>query len=202
MSNVDVNAFLEGLKGILGASAAQQEGARGVINNPVVELPVGCTGKRGGFFIADSVDSLYSWEDPVIAMDGGTYDGIKVKYCGQDPIKRSDKSFSTRKGWMARFEISKVNGRNPVNQVVNIFMKEEFAYRPYLNPQKWSIETDVVTFTSPDDQEPDRLMRIQMVSFDDELISDDIKRKCASIFERLKGLYDTATTSSGIVIKA
>ena len=180
------------LQMLMAPQAAGQGQAAQPFQQPqtVVNLPYGCTGQRhDGVYLAKSVNDLYSWEDHVQAEDGGTYKGVKVFYVGQDETKKSSKSFSTRQGYMARFEISVAGGRNPMNEVVNIFMKDKTAYRPYLDPAKWNVLHEVVEFRSEDEKEPDRKFKINLVEFDGELISDDTQRRCKHLQSRVGGLY-------------
>jgi hypothetical protein len=154
-----------------------------------VGLPIGCYGRdHHGVFLAESVDALTSWTETVLAKNGGTHDGLKVKFIELKQLKKNDKSYSERKGYMARFEICKPRGRNPINEVINIFMKDETSHVPYLDPRLWDNRTEEVVFRNIDDDTKNKF-RINIITFDDEIISDDIHRKCANILDRLKGLY-------------
>ena len=154
-------------------------------------LPFGCTGKLpNGYYVAKDVNDLSTWDDNVICENGGTCEGVKVMFMGIKATKRSEKSFSSRDGWMARFEICKAGGRNPMNEVVNIFVKQEKDYKPYLNPANWSVKQAIVVFKSEETTEPDRTFRYNMIYFMDELISDSILRKSQHIGKRLGGMYE------------
>lgn len=175
-------------------NAGQQGGIGNVANQQQFvaqqALPVGCIAMRhDGVFIAESVKDLYTWENHVEAKDGGTYKGVMVHYIGTEATKKSEKSFSRREIWMARFEIARAGGRNPMNEVINIFMKDELAYRPYLNPKLWSASFEEVEFRSEDEAEPPRKFRVNLIRFDGELISDDTIRKCKHIASQIKGMY-------------
>ena len=190
-------ALLQGLANLLGMGTASPaaDGAKPAFNlntqSARSDLPMGCVGiKANGVYLAESVNDLYSWDEHVEAKDGGTYKGLKVRFIEVKEQKRSEKSFSRRDGFMARFEISRAGGKNPLNEVINIFLKEDLAYRPYLDPAKWAAKNEIVEFRSEDDKEPDRKMRLNMIYFNNELISDDLMRKVDHIQKRLGGLYE------------
>ena len=188
MQNVDVNALLQGLQTLLagGAQPGVNNGAQ-VANQTTEVFPPGVTGKIGGVYQAESVNDLYEWENHVQAKDGGTYRGLKVRFVSVEETKSTTK----RKNYLARFEVCKVDGRNPMNEVVNIFCKDDQTlYRPYLNAAKWGHRKQEVVFKSEDPGEPERIMRMNMLTFDGELISDDAKRKCKYVLTQLGGLYD------------
>ena len=159
------------------------------IQQPAIGLPIGCYGRdHRGVFLAETVNALASWTETVLAKDGGTHEGLKVKFIETKATKKSDKSFSSRKGYMARFEICKPRGRNPINEVINIFMKDEFSHIPYLDPREWDNNMEEITFRNIDDDTVAKF-RINIITFNGEIISDDIHRKCVNILDRLKGLY-------------
>lgn len=156
---------------------------------PAIGLPIGVYGRdHNGVFLAETVNALTSWNETVLAKDGGTHDGLKVHYCKMDKMKKNDKSFSQRTGYMARFEICRPRGRNPINEVVNVFMKDEFSHIPYLDPREWDSKIEEVRFRNLDDDTVSTF-RINIVTFNGEIISDDIHRKCVNILDRLKGLF-------------
>ena len=161
-------------------------------NQPVaatIGMPIGVYGvDHKGVFLAKSVNDLTSWNETVLAADGGTHEGLKVHYCKMDAMKKNDKSFSTRKSYMARFEICRPRGRNPINEVINVFMKDEHSHIPYLDPREWDSRMEEVRFRNLDDDAVSTF-RINIVTFNGEVISDDIHRKCVNILDRLKGLF-------------
>lgn len=154
-----------------------------------VGLPIGVYGRdHKGIFLAKSVNDLTSWDETVLAEDGGTHEGLKVFFCNMKELKKNEKSFSRRKSYMARFEIMRARGRNPLNEVINVFMKDEHSHIPYLNPREWDNRLEEVTFRNIDDDTVQRF-RINTVTFGGEIISDSIHQKCINILSRLKGLY-------------
>lgn len=157
---------------------------------PAVRLPYGCTECIGDkIYFAKSVDDLTSWDNHVECGDGGTFEGLKVKFLSVKKINKSDKQFSTRDGYMARFEISRAGGKNPMNEVINIFVKQENDYKPYLNPAKWAVKVETIEFRSEEPDEEPRKFRLNMVHFMGELISDDVMRKARHIRKRVTGMY-------------
>jgi len=173
-------------------AGAQQQAQPIQVTQPKAYLPNGCIGIiADGHYFAKSANDLTSWEHHVDCEDGGTYNGVKILFLGPvKPVKKSDKSFSLRDGFMARFEISKAGGRNPMNEVVNIFVKNENDYKPYLNPAKWNVKQVIAVFKSEEADEPERKYRLNMIHFQDELISDSEERKCTHLQKRLGGMYE------------
>ena len=182
-------ALLAGLANLLGINPNQQIAPQMQQSNQNLGLPIGVYGRdHKGVFLAKSVNDLTTWDETVLAEDGGTHDGLKVFFCNMKELKKNEKSFSTRKSYMARFEIMRPRGRNPINEVINVFMKDEHSHIPYLNPRAWDSRTEEVVFRNIDDDTKQRF-RINIVTFDGELISDSIHAKCVNILNRLKGLY-------------
>jgi hypothetical protein len=176
-----------------GGSATPSQQVAQQIMQPAFQLPYGVDERRetpkGVIFVGKDVNDLVSWDDHVQCDNGGTYDGIKVLFIGCKKTNRSDKSFSSRDGWICRFEICKPGGRNPMNEVVNIFVKHENDYKPYLDPARWSAKKVAIEFKSEEPGEKPREMRVNMIYFDNELISDQVERKAKHILERLDGMY-------------
>ena len=197
MTQADVLAVTQAVIAAMGGMVPAANQPQNVVTNapqPVyatqTAFPIGVTGvDHRGIMKANSVNDLLSWEDHVQAADGGTHKGMKIMFISCDPTKKSDKSWSKREQYMARFEISRAGGRNPMCEVINIFMKDTRAYVPYLDPTKWSARNEEILFTSEDEDEPTRRAKLNMISFNGELISDDVHRKCTNMLSRLKGSY-------------
>jgi len=182
-----LTAVLSGYSAQPGATNAQTFNAQ----PQSAYLPIGCTHVLpDGRYIGKDVNELVTWDNHVECENGGTYMGIKVMYLGLKPIKHSEKSFSSRDGQMARFEICKAGGRNPMNEVINVFIKHEGDYKPYLNPKNWAVKSEVIVFKSEEPAEEDRIFRPKMIYFMDELISDSLERKAAHIAKRVGGMYE------------
>jgi hypothetical protein len=169
-------------------------------------IPFGCTrlvktlSDGTSVYESDSVDNLISWDDHVYAKDGGTFKGLKIKFIGVKPTNKSDKSLSSRGAWCARFEVSKAGGRNPLNEVVNIFVKAEKDYLPYMQPEKWSHKRVAFDFRSVEADEVDRKARLNFIYFDRELISDSETRKLKYQLDRLGGMYECYAEGSNEII--
>lgn len=185
-------ALLAGLANLLGINPTQPlQNAAHAQQQSTVGLPIGVYGRdHNGVFLANSVNELVSWDETVLAKDGGTNDGIKIFFCNMKEMKKNEKQYSDRQSFMARFEVMCPRGKNPVNEVVNIFMKDKYSHIPYLDPRKWSIDEVVVNFRDIDDEEKKpRPFRLVVVSFDGAPISDDIHSKCRNLLKRLKGIW-------------
>lgn len=201
--NEKESELVTALKSLLfpGGAPAQVSTQQVIMNQPKVRLPYGCTEMiADGIYAAKNVNDLNSWENHVECEDGGTYKGIKILYIRTEPIKRSEKSYSLRDGFMARFEISRAGGRNPMNEVINVFVKRENDYKPYLDPAKWSVKQEIAVFESEEAEEQPRKFRLNMIYFMNELISDSVERKCSHIAKRLKGMYTCTVSGEEIEI--
>lgn len=183
-------AILAGLANLLGINPNQPlQNAAPQQQQHSVGLPIGVYGRdHNGVFLANSVNELVSWDETVLAKDGGTNDGIKIFFCNMKEMKKSEKQFSDRQSYMARFEVMCPRGKNPINEVVNIFMKDKFSHIPYLDPRKWGVDEVTVNFRNIDD-DAIRPFRLVVVTFDRQPISDDIHSKCRNLLKRLKGLW-------------
>lgn len=154
-----------------------------------VGLPIGVYGRdHNNVFLAESVNNLVSWDETVLAKDGGTHSGLKLYFVETKALAKNDKSYSDRITYMARFEVMCARGTNPINEVVNIFMKDQHSHIPYLDPRKWGVSEVPIVFRNIDD-DTKRTFRLIMVTFDGKPISDDVHRKCVNILGRLKGFW-------------
>jgi len=198
MNQPDVNVLLQQLATMLGGANSvnqtqapvQQTQQFQPVQQPNIMYPPGVIGvDHNGHLRAVSVDDLYDWDATVFADDGGTHKGLRVKFVSVVPREKRETDWSQRDQFMARFEISKAGSKNPMNEVVNVFIKDEVSYRPYMNPLKWSHTVEVLEFKSDDPDDDDRTARLNMISFAGELISDSIERKVENLMERFGGLY-------------
>jgi len=172
-----------------GNSAMPNNPAQSATATPVI-MPYGCTGiLRESQYTANLVNDLNSWDEHVICSDGGTYKGLKVMFIHIKPTKKSDKSYSTRDGYIARFEVAKAGGRNPMNEIVNIFLKNENDYKPYLDPAKWAVKVERIEFRSEDESQPQRKFNLNMIYFGGELLSDSAERKADYLSKRVDASY-------------
>lgn len=162
------------------AEIAQVLKQMGMVTVPEKEhFPMGVTGRdHRGVYTAESVNELFTWDDHVQAKDGGTYEGSKVYFVAVKKLNKSDKVRSKRDLWIATFNVSRPEGRNVINELVNIFIKNELDYRPYLTPEKWSYDPITIDFISGDDKEKPKKVRVKIHSFDGVPVSDSVESKC------------------------
>ena len=181
----NMNSLVQ-LLSILGAGQPAGTGIVAQTPAQTVKLPFGCYDvDYKGRYLAKSVNELNTWEETVLCEDGGTHQGVKIRFIDIKSVKKSDKAYSQRKSQIARFEISRAGGRNPMNEVVNVFIKGEGDHTAYLDPTKWEVTRKLIEFKNIEDANDVRVARLNMVTFMDELISDSPERKAIVIAKRL-----------------
>lgn len=157
----------------------------------VTKLPIGVIGTDyDGVFMAKSVNELTTWDNYVRAEDGGTYKGMKIRYIETVEVerRRSDykkKTNSQIKGnYMAVFYVAVPDGRNAPSQTINVYVNDEYNYKVYLDPKKWSLEVVEITMKSKNADEKDRTVHTKTLYFNGTPVTDSLEKVCSWLMKQ------------------
>lgn len=141
------------------------------------ELPFGCIKVLAlGCYYAKSVEDLFTWDDYVRALDGGTHEGKKIAFKGEFDVKPSKKmrGNSDNKKIYFKFRAVMPSVPEPIKRVSFIFADESNDVIPYLDAKRWTLEVKEIHLISPDESAKTLTRNIKVASFDGKPLQHDL----------------------------
>ena len=141
------------------------------------QIPFGCIRQLApGVWFANSVEGLFTWDDYVRALDGGTHEGKKIAYKGAFEVKPSKKMRGNTENKKIYFKFRAVmpSVPEPIKRVAFIFADEENDVIPYLDAARWTLEVKEITLIPVDDSSKTLTRNIKVASFDGKPLQHDL----------------------------